>query len=110
MFTFAMAQFLFQTAWCQQRAQQTIFPRRSLVPFTTANMATATKIIQRLRNFLSGVRHATTDKFYMLAGTLRCCGGKNLDMRVICCHKLANLKAEILVNFSEVTLAVRALA
>lgn len=28
------------------------------VPFTTDNMATATKIIQRLRNFLSGVSNS----------------------------------------------------
>lgn len=34
------------------------FHRRSPVSFTTANMATATKIIQRLRNLLSGVRNA----------------------------------------------------
>uniref|UniRef100_A0A674MYM8 NADH dehydrogenase [ubiquinone] 1 alpha subcomplex subunit 7 n=1 Tax=Takifugu rubripes TaxID=31033 RepID=A0A674MYM8_TAKRU len=34
------------------------FHRRSPVSFTTANMATATKIIQRLRDLLSGVRNA----------------------------------------------------
>lgn len=38
------------------------------VSFTTANMANATKIIQRLRNFLSGVRNTTTDKLYVRVG------------------------------------------
>lgn len=35
--------------------------RRSSVSFTTANMATATKIVQKLRNLLAGVSNKTTD-------------------------------------------------
>lgn len=40
--------------------------RRNPVSFTTGNMATATKIIQRLRNFLSGVSHKIKGKFVMI--------------------------------------------
>lgn len=44
--------------------------RRRPVSFTTANMATATKLIQRLRNFLSGVsnniRHTLKGSSFLL--------------------------------------------